>query len=156
MTPIKKKITLKSWALTISIFLACLHTISFASPKQDDIAGIWKNIDDKTGKAKSLIEIIEQDGIYSGKIIELLNPSASNPVCKKCPGENVNKPILGLIIIKDTVKKEDSWGGGTILDPNKGKTYKVKFTLIEQGTKLKVRGYVGLPTLGRTQIWIRQ
>ena len=156
MTPINKKITLKSWALIISIILACLHTISFASSKQDDIVGIWKNIDDKTGKAKSLIEIIEQDGIYNGKIIELLSPSTPNPVCKKCPGENANKPILGLTIIKDTAKKEDSWGGGTILDPNKGKTYKVKFTLIEQGAKLKVRGYIGLPTLGRTQIWIRQ
>ena len=147
---------LKSWQLFTTIALACLYTASFASTKKDDIVGLWKNIDDKTGKAKSIIEITVNEGIYSGKIIRLLNPSTPDPVCIKCSGNNANKPILGLTIINDTLKKENSWGGGTILDPKKGKTYKVKFTLIEQGEKLKVRGFIGVPSLGRTQIWIRQ
>ena len=147
---------LKGWQLFTTIALACLYADSFASTKQDDIVGLWKNIDDKTGKAKSIIEITANEGIYSGKIIRLLNPSTPEPVCIKCSGDNTNKPILGLTIINDTLKKENSWGGGTILDPKKGKTYKVKFTLIEQGEKLKVRGFIGVPSLGRTQTWIRQ
>ncbi|HEX7369674.1 MAG TPA: DUF2147 domain-containing protein, partial [Rhodanobacteraceae bacterium] len=48
------------------------------------------------------------------------------------------------------------WDGGHILDPGKGKTYKVKLSLEDGGQKLDVRGYVGMPMLGRTQTWIRK
>ncbi len=50
---------------------------------------------------------------------------------------------------------EGMWGGGEILDPQKGKLYKVRMTPTEGGAKLEVRGYVGMPLLGRTQTWIR-
>ena len=56
------------------------------------------------------------------------------------------------------VKKADSdnlWDGGTILDSLEGKIYKVRMTPIEGGKKMEVRGYVGMPLLGRTQTWIR-
>jgi len=55
------------------------------------------------------------------------------------------------------VKKDgDHWDGGKILDPNNGKTYKVKLTPKDNGQKLDVRGYIGMPLLGRTQTWIRK
>jgi uncharacterized protein (DUF2147 family) len=47
------------------------------------------------------------------------------------------------------------WDGGEILDPNKGKIYKSRITLIDGGKKLEMRGYIGAPLLGRTQVWIR-
>ena len=45
--------------------------------------------------------------------------------------------------------------GGDVLDPNNGKVYKAKLKLIDNGSKLEVRGYIGLPMLGRTQTWQR-
>ena len=55
------------------------------------------------------------------------------------------------------VKQDGSrWSGGQILDPHNGKTYKVRLSLEDNGQKLDVRGYVGMPMLGRTQTWIRK
>jgi uncharacterized protein (DUF2147 family) len=46
------------------------------------------------------------------------------------------------------------WSGGTIYDPDSGRTYSCRFELLEQD-RLKVRGFLGLSLLGRTQVWTR-
>ncbi len=46
--------------------------------------------------------------------------------------------------------------GGQILDPDNGKVYRSKVHLIDNGKKLSVRGYIGVPMLGRSQTWLRQ
>lgn len=142
--------------IVILISFNILTKTAFANTDITDVIGIWKSIDDKTGKAKSLIEITVNNGVYSGTIIQILNAEKPNPICNKCKNELKDKPIKGLTIIKDISKKEDSWGGGTILDPKKGKVYSLKLTLLENGKKLKVRGFIGAPTFGRTQTWERQ
>jgi uncharacterized protein (DUF2147 family) len=48
------------------------------------------------------------------------------------------------------------WTGGAVLDPKNGKIYNAKLKLIDGGRKLEVRGYIGMPLLGRTEIWLRQ
>lgn len=56
------------------------------------------------------------------------------------------------------VKRGDGdnlWDGGTILDAAEGKVYKVRLQTADGGKKLEVRGYIGMPMLGRTQTWIR-
>ena len=50
----------------------------------------------------------------------------------------------------------DEFNGGKILDPVNGKLYKRRMTLAEGGKKLNVRGYIGTPMLGRTQVWVRE
>ncbi len=47
------------------------------------------------------------------------------------------------------------WSGGTIYDPNSGKTYRCIVTKVDDST-LKVRGYIGVPLLGRTETWTRK
>lgn len=42
-----------------------------------------------------------------------------------------------------------------ILDPNNGQAYKVRLRPVEGASKLEVRGYIGVPLLGRTQTWVR-
>jgi len=150
----------------LMVISACYSSTSFSeetgivsSKNQNDltdIIGIWQSIDDETGQAKSLIEISVIDGVYSGKILKVLNSDQTNPICNKCKGEKANQAIEGMTIIDNVKKIKDYWGEGTILDPKNGKTYKVKFTLIEDGNKLNVRGFVGIPTLGRTQVWLRK
>lgn len=46
------------------------------------------------------------------------------------------------------------WSGGTIYDPNNGKTYKAKVEIVGDN-ELKIRGYVGSPIFGRNEIWTR-
>jgi len=132
-----------------------LWSTSAVTAANDSPVGKWRSIDDKTGKAKSIIEITLNDGTLEGKIIELLDPSKPNPLCEKCKGEKANQPITGMTIIWGVTKQGDYWGKGKILDPKKGKTYKVKLSLENDGQKLKVRGYIGTPALGRTQFWER-
>jgi uncharacterized protein (DUF2147 family) len=48
------------------------------------------------------------------------------------------------------------WDGGKILNPADGKSYKVRLSVIDNGQKLEVRGYIGAPMMGQTQIWERQ
>jgi uncharacterized protein (DUF2147 family) len=43
-----------------------------------------------------------------------------------------------------------------VLDPHNGKTYKAKITMKDDGKKLEMRGYIGMPLLGRSQTWVRE
>jgi uncharacterized protein (DUF2147 family) len=120
--------------------------------------GRWKTIDDVTGKVKSVVAIWEEKGKLYGRIQKLLNPDPKdpNPTCDDCAGEQKGKPVIGLRILWDLQKNGDGWSGGTILDPANGKTYKCLISVEEGGTKLKVRGFMGVPLLGRTQYWLRE
>lgn len=119
-----------------------------------NVMGKWKTIDDQTGKEKSIVEIYEKNGLLYGKLVELLEEKNKNAICSACSGKNKNKPYLGLVIITDLEKDGNQWSGGKILDPKTGKEYKCHIEL-EDANKLKVRGYVGVSLLGRTQYWQR-
>jgi uncharacterized protein (DUF2147 family) len=139
-------------ALGLGLFAAIAH--AQATP-----AGLWKTIDDESKKEKSLIRITEAAGVFTGKLEKLLDPSAKpDAVCDLCSDDRKDKPVVGMTLIKG-VKQSDSdkgrWDGGEILDPNNGKTYKVRLTPGEGGKTLAVRGYIGAPMLGRTQTWVR-
>lgn len=139
----------KSIVFSLVVFFSLIFNIQSQS-----VIGKWKTIDDETGQAKSVVEIFEKSGKIYGKIIEIVNPEKRKSVCYKCPGENKNAPILGLVIIKGLVKDGDEYNGGKILDPSKGDEYKCFITL-ESKDKLKVRGYIGFAVFGRTQYWQR-
>ena len=137
---------------TLTVLFATNALAQEASP-----VGRWTTIDDETKKPKSVISIYEENGKLYGKIEKLyLEPSEEqNPVCDKCEGALKNQPILGMVIMRDLKKDDDEWSGGTILDPANGKTYKCKIAVEGGGKKLKVRGYIGMSLLGRTQHWVR-
>ncbi len=130
-------------------------TWSGAAFAQATPAGLWKTIDDETKAEKSLVRISENGGAFSGKIEKLLDPTKQDSKCDKCEGARKDQPIMGMAII-DGVKKnadEPYWDGGTILDPNNGKTYKVRLTPKDGGKTLEVRGFIGF--LYRNQTWQR-
>jgi uncharacterized protein (DUF2147 family) len=120
--------------------------------------GVWKTIDDATGKPKALVRISEQGGQLSGKIEKLFRAPGEDqdPKCDKCEGALKDQPIVGMTILSGLKQDGSEYSGGTILDPNNGKVYKAKMTLAEAGKKLNVRGYIGMPMLGRTQVWVRE
>ena len=120
--------------------------------------GTWTQVDDATGKPKSIIEITEQpDGALQATVKQVLfSDQGTHPICDKCEGDRHNKPVDGMVIMWGVKKDGDVWDGGQILDPHNGKTYKVKLSLKDGGQKLDVRGYIGMPMLGRTQTWLRK
>jgi uncharacterized protein (DUF2147 family) len=61
-----------------------------------------------------------------------------------------------MTIVSGLKKTGDEYTGGEILDPKNGKVYKSKLTVREGGKKVEVRGYVGMPMFGRSQVWLRQ
>jgi uncharacterized protein (DUF2147 family) len=134
----------------IPFLLLFLATASFSQT----VIGKWKTMDDETGKAKSIVEIYEKLGKIYGRILEILEEEHRNRKCDLCTGADKDKPILGMTIIKGLTKDDDEYNGGKITDPKNGKQYKCYITL-EGKDKLKVRGYIGISLLGRTQYWFR-
>lgn len=136
----------------LALLLVCIAT--GVAAEAQTVIGKWKTIDDETGSAKSVVELYENNGKIYGKVVEILDKTKEKNVCEKCSGAKKNQPIKGLIIVEGLKKDGDEWTGGKILDPSSGKTYKCTISL-ENKDKLKVRGYVGISLMGRTQYWHR-
>lgn len=120
--------------------------------------GLWTSIDEVSGKPSALIRLTETNGEVQGKIEKLFRApdEDQNPKCVLCTDARKNQPIVGMVIVAGLRRKGDSYGGGDILDPKNGKIYKSEMTLRDAGRKLEIRGYVGVPLFGRSQIWLRQ
>ena len=147
-------LALRHAALGLALALASGLAAAQATP-----AGLWKTVDDSTKKEKSLVRIVETNGVYTGKVEKVIDPDApKDAICKDCTDERKDQPIVGMTIIrnmKPSYGDKTVFEGGDVLDPNNGKVYKGKLKLIDNGGKLEVRGYIGLPMLGRTQTWQR-
>lgn len=137
-------------------FLIAAFALHAAALAQATPVGLWKTIDDESKTEKSLVRIVEAGGVLGGKIEKLLDPAKQNDICDKCSDERKGKPIVGLSIIRNAKQDgEDKsvWTGGEILDPNNGKTYRLRLKPLDGGKQLEVRGYVG--PFFRNQTWIR-
>jgi uncharacterized protein (DUF2147 family) len=147
------KVLVSAALLALSCALPQLAVAQEATP-----VGLWKNIDDITGKPKALIRITEDKGELRGQIEKLfLAPGADpNPRCELCHGAKKDQPVIGMVFMSGLRKVGSEYTGGEILDPDDGKVYRSKMTLVDGGKKLNVRGYIGMPIFGRSQIWVRQ
>jgi uncharacterized protein (DUF2147 family) len=138
--------------------MTLLLGLALGAQAQTTPVGLWKTVDDETGKEKSLVRVTETGGVLTGKVEKLLDPARQDAKCDKCTDDRKDQPVLGMTLIKGVKQNADHperWDGGEILDPNKGKTYKVRITPVDGGKTLEVRGYIGAPLLGRTQTWSR-
>lgn len=118
--------------------------------------GAWNTIDDETKKVKSMVRITEKDGVFSGTVEKIVDPAKQDSKCDECAGDDPRKgkPVIGMTILTDLKKESDTvWSGGKILDPNNGKSYNAKVTVIDGGRKLEMRGSILF--IGRTQTWVR-
>jgi uncharacterized protein (DUF2147 family) len=129
------------------------------TPKQgnpDAIVGSWKN-----GEGTGIIQIYKNGDKYQGKITWLKEPN--DPKTGK-PKTDINHPdeknhtraVLGLINMWGfKYSSSNEWDGGKIYDPKNGKTYSCKIAM-ESNNVIKVRGYIGISLIGRTDTWTRQ
>ena len=101
-----------------------------------------------------IIEIsLAADGTYQGRIAGGNAPQrrdAHNPDDSKR-----DQLLLGQFIVKGMkYDGEGKWSGGTIYDPDNGRSYKCRWELLDAG-RLQVRGFIGFSLLGRSQVWTR-
>ena len=121
-----------------------------AQQNSDDILGIWYN-EEKDGK----IEVYQKDNKYFGKLIWVDLKPGDNGLDDMNPDPELkDKPLVGLVLLKDFVFDEDEYEDGQIYDPKSGKTYSCIMRL-EEADKLYVRGYIGFSLIGRTTYWTR-
>lgn len=122
----------------------------------DAIIGSWKN-----GEGTGIIQIYKNGDKYQGKIIwlkEPIDPSTGKPKLDKEHPDAVNhsRPLIGLVNMWGfNYTSEKEWTGGKIYDPKNGKTYACKIVM-ENASTLKVRGFIGISLIGRTDIWTKQ
>ena len=143
---------------TAALFALATLAVPFAQASDASPVGLWKAIDDTTGKPSALIRITEERGELRGKIEQLFRAPGEdpNPKCTLCSDARKDQPILGMTIVSGLKKDGDEYKDGEILDPNNGKIYKSKLSVHDGGKKVEVRGYVGVPMFGRSQVWLRQ
>lgn len=137
-------------------FALCLALPALA--QTEPVIGLWKTIDEKTGETSALVRISADGGKFAGKletIFPALKPGATGPLCEKCEGDKRNQPIQGLLFMWGFVKEGQEYLNGRILDPNTGGIYSAKMSVSEDGDKLNLHGYIGIPLFGRSQTWLR-
>jgi uncharacterized protein (DUF2147 family) len=147
---------MRTWIKAGALAAAFIMSPAFADDSSP--VGLWKNIDDVSGKPKALIRISETNGVLQGQIEKLFRTAdqEQNPKCDKCTDARKDQPIIGMVFMNGLKKDGSEYTGGEILDPDNGKVYRSKMELTDGGKKLKVRGYIGVPMLGRSQVWVRQ
>jgi uncharacterized protein (DUF2147 family) len=118
------------------------------------IVGTWL-----TENGRSHVRIAPCGDKLCGTIVWLKEPNQPDGAAKvdsKNPDPAKRaRPILGLPILWDFVAvSATEWESGRIYNPEDGDTYRCIMQLQADGT-LRVRGYVGVSLLGKTQIWTR-
>jgi len=142
--------------MTQWLVAGALALAAISASAQNTPVGLWKTIDDDGKTEKSLVRITESGGVLSGKIEKIFDPSKQDSKCDKCSDERKDKPVLGMVILRNLkadADDKDVWSGGDVLDPNNGKVYRARLKPVDGGKQLQMRGYLG--PFYRTQVWLR-
>jgi uncharacterized protein (DUF2147 family) len=138
----------------IILLLTLFSVTSFdTTSSADAIIGVWKN-----GSGKGHVQIYKNNGKYYGKIVWLRDAldASGKPKTdhKNADPDKRNKPLIGLVMLKDFEYDDGEWNGGHIYNPSDGKEYKANMEMEDYKT-LNVRGYVGISLFGKTDVWTR-
>jgi uncharacterized protein (DUF2147 family) len=131
-----------------ALLVLMLGTVSVARA-QDVLLGRWL-----TEPRDGIIEITRAaDNTYQGRIIGGNTPhrlDQHNPD----PGRRQQELLGQTILLGLHDDGAVHWSGGSIYDPDSGRTYKCRIELLDPD-HLKVRGFIGISLLGRSQTWSR-
>ena len=113
------------------------------------VLGTWLT-QDRDG----IIEIsVAANGTYQGRIVggndpDRLDDTNPDPALRR-------EHLQGHLIMQGMrYLGEGHWSTGTIRDPNNGHVYKCRLQLLSPEL-LRVRGFLGISLLGRSQLWTR-
>lgn len=151
--PLTRRLGAIAGALCTLVGLASLA----AGAPQPTAAGLWERVDN-AGAPVAWFRIIDCSGEYQGKMARIFPRAGENPSefrCTACEGDQKNAPVIGLTFIKGMRRNGRAYEGGSILDPRSGLTYSARMELSPDGQQLEVRGYLGIPILGQSEMWKR-
>ncbi|MCE7064720.1 DUF2147 domain-containing protein [Dyadobacter sp. CY326] len=140
--------------ITFTIFFVFIFFTSFAqNGAADKILGEWVNEEKDTR-----IEIYKTGNQYAGKLVWSLDLLEADGLTPKKDVNNTNEKLrtrsmLNIDLLKNFIFSDGLWDEGKMYDPKSGKTYNCLIKL--RNEKMEVRGYVGIPLLGRTTYWER-
>ncbi len=138
--------------LTKTSFLSIALLLFFANgfaqtgkPLSDKIIGFYWS-----PKKDAKIEMYKKEDRYFGRTIWALNPRKDT----ENPDRQLRKrDLLGLDLLTNFSYDDGVYTDGQVYDPESGKTYSCKISF--NGANLKVRGYIGISLLGRTEMFER-
>jgi uncharacterized protein (DUF2147 family) len=143
--------TVAAWSLGAALLLSLAAAARAATP-----LGLWYA---EGGAAQ--VEISSCGTQLCGRVVWLRSPLDENG-CELRDRYNPNpglrnRPVVGLEVLRGlqgSGEDDITWSGGTIYDPASGNTYRCSLRL-ETEDRLRLRGYLGIPIIGRTTTWIR-
>lgn len=124
--------------------LLCAWTCG-AARAQPDPRGLWL-----TANGGGVIAVQSCGSALCGRIAGIVLDHAADPT----PLDNQGASQCGLLILSNAVPTGRETWSGRIIDPRDGQSYGLEMRLDREG-RLRVRGYLGLPLLGRTEVWTR-
>jgi uncharacterized protein (DUF2147 family) len=136
-------------ASVLMLFLAA--SLSVLAQNGDAIVGKWLN-----ASGEDQIWIYKKGDKYFGKLgwIKFPDKNGKPKMDENNPDPQLKtRPALNLELLRDFTFNGETWENGTIYDPKSGKTYSCKMSL--KDNTLKIRGYIGISLLGRTEVWTR-
>lgn len=123
------------------------------SQKLQNAVGHWQVVNND-GTPGGKVDTYIESGKLFGRVTEVRPGRTTHDVCDKCSGEYKNHVILGMAILRNFHPEGDDWVDGTVVDPENGKEYKGKIWAVGND-KLRMRGFIGISLLGRTEEWVR-
>lgn len=140
--------------------LTFLFSFNLFLVAEEDVMGLWKTIDDKTGKARSIIAVYEYQGKVYGRLIATYDDAGKeimetlNTPKDRAPGVEGDPYYVGLDIIWDLKKEDGKYLNGKVMDPEKGRVYNAE--MWRKNDNLIMRGQILLfgVKLGSNQEWL--
>ncbi|MEM7679485.1 MAG: DUF2147 domain-containing protein [Pseudomonadota bacterium] len=140
----------KSLLFVFSLFLLSFSVFSGVAQAMDDVTGYWL-----TENKRAVLEIKPcNDNSVCGEIYWIIDGGLQQDIHNE--DESLKKrPLCGLEILGGFEQDDPGeWEDGFIYKADDGDLYDADIEVREDGT-LKVRGYLGISLLGKTQIWTR-
>jgi len=130
----------------IALLLSVTLTASYAQTSPDKTAaGFWAQVDDE-GHVGGWFKMFPQPGHEDEPLVT---------TCSKCAGDQKDAAMIGLTMVRGMRRVGNRYEDGSILDPRDGTVYHCQMELSADGQTLAVRGYLGIPLFGQTQMWRR-